>query len=176
MTYWKRRGTDVVGDFCQEHCRQLYWHVDRYRTMLAEAEMWQRARKSGQGELFLNGSVAVAHRRAMAIVTRRRIADREWDSLRQMVDDADMVLTTLRTCAKQLVLAEPEQISAWIWTLYECAMDIAWHAGIPWGQEGPADPSGLSLEARADHRTVTLLLTVVGALVDAAGFSVWPVD
>lgn len=170
MVYWRSRGPAVVGDFDPERCRQLYLHVDRFRGMLADAEMWQRARTSGHGDLFVDRHVVMAHRRAMAVVG---LSPAEGDPLRRMLRDADTVLGTLRNSARELVLTKPAQIGAWIWTLYECAMDIALYAGIPWGPDRPADPFGLPWELHADHRAVSWLLEVVDALVDVTGTSVW---
>ncbi|OLF17620.1 hypothetical protein BU204_10410 [Actinophytocola xanthii] len=168
----------MIADFPPERRRHLYWHVERFRMMLADAETWQRARHTGCGDLFQERRAAQAHERAVAIVARRGRACSagfgavpvERDVLREMVDAADRLLASLRHHTGTVVLTGPEQFSAWIWTLYECAMDTALHNGIPWCGDVAGDRPERSWETQPEHQLVDWLLELVDGLIGVVGF------
>ncbi|MET0133434.1 MAG: hypothetical protein ABW215_07560 [Kibdelosporangium sp.] len=174
MVYWKRDGAAVVGDFPPDRFRLLYWFVDSFRTMLADADVWHLVQHFKVADIAPGSTVGAAHERAMAIVGQRERAlaadsDRagdEWDHLGQMVTDADIVLETLADVHTGPVLTAPVQCTAWVWTLYECAMDVAFQHGIQWGWQGTAGPATDQGSDQQLGEVVAWMLEVVDALID----------
>jgi hypothetical protein len=181
MSYWKRDGDTVTGHFTREQLLRLRWYMDDFQMMIMDALECESAVHDGADMAHPGHSwLLESSRRAAAIVSwRTQLSSvdvspfhQERDFLWQMATDVALVLDTLRWAGEVILLSQPAHLNAWIWTVQEFRLDLAFRHTLP-DHEAPGRPVTLSETDQPSTPTMNWLLDVLNSLLDAIDFSAW---
>lgn len=175
MPCWDRHGDQIHGRFSP---RQTRWirknlHIFHYALRQAQNAIGPERRTTGVSDSAF--SWPRGSERVTVIAARRGDAPGEHCSdrsnsvfLEQMRANVETVLLTLPEPGDVVVLMDAQQTWAWIWSLYECGMDVAFRFSVHWGPLSAMCPPGTDRPQRSCYHVLEWLRRVVDDLVDVA--------
>lgn len=174
MTCWDHQGDEIHGSFTPRQIRWIHKNLAVFGEALREAQHQQAT-----GHLMAEALDIPFPRpcgdRATVIASPRNVSGHRLDPvwatskfLNQMRRNADLVLNSLPETGGDVVLRGPREAWAWIWSLYECGMDVAIRLGIDWGPLPTMRRPGADRAERSYYYVMKWLLRVVDELIDVA--------
>jgi hypothetical protein len=174
---WDRRAGQVIGYFTPRQIRWIRDHVSIFRDAVVIHGDWCALERHLADAQHIT-EIAQCDRHQMPYMASSSGVpawsvgghhDVETRLFRHILTDTDIVLGSLPIAGGVVVLDDARAVWAWIWSLYQCGMHLAFRLGLPWLPPTEMCVTGERAE-RSFFKVRAWLMTVIDTLIDVAVF------
>jgi hypothetical protein len=173
MIYWEKRSGKTIGIFTTRQITWIHHRVGQLHSALKytigeltnEHNLFSDFTRRQEGALRL---AAIVGLRTSQEQSEKDLPMFTVQFLNSMLDDAERVLATLPRTGGTVSLYDSRDSWAWVWSLYECAMNIALELDVEWDSIEAMHFNGLTREARAFNNLLDWLTDVIYSLIELA--------
>lgn len=174
MICWDRQANQIIGHFTP---RQIHWlrgHIGVFRDAVSLDLQWRALERHCTGAIHVaeitqqdQPYVPASTSLPTDVPAWSVVGPKQSPALAQRrLADADLVLGSLPATGGVVVLPDPRHVWAWIWSLYECGMHLAFRLGLPWVAPNTKASTTADRAQRSFPKAMTWLMTVIDTLVD----------
>ena len=175
---WDRQADQIIGYFTPRQIRWLRDHVSTFRDAVDLHRGWA-ALERRLADTALTAEIIQDDRHHGSVgaplspeVPAWSIAGHQTEPVvfGHMLAYADLVVDSLPTTGGVVVLPDARAVWAWIWSLYQCGMHLAFRLGLTWAPTYTQIHTHTTTD-RAERSFLKVrawLMTVIGTLIDVA--------
>lgn len=173
---WDRQGDQIIGHFTARQIRWLRDHVSTFRDAVCMHRDWCALERHLAGAIYIAEITGEYHQDAPAGISLSTdvpawsvVGPRMSSAFAEhMLADADLVLGSLPATGGVVVLPDVRAVWAWIWSLYQCGMHLAFRLGLTWVPPHTETSTAAGRAERSFFNVRTWLMTVIDTLIDVA--------
>lgn len=164
MICWDRQGERIIGTFTPRQLRWIREHLGSFRVFLERAiDGRDTGLRAGGGYLQ---AVDIAQRRLNGNAPVNSDGFPAAHFLRKVVQDIDTVVDALPPSGGVVVLPDTRHAWAWVWSLYECGMEMAFRLKLEWGPLDDMKETATGRHGRSFCSLMTWLIQVIEGLIE----------
>jgi len=173
---WDRQANQIIGNFTPRQIRWFRDHVSVFRDAVLLDRDWRALERDLVEALDIAEIIKEYHQQVPASISSSTDVP-AWSVVgskmspafaEHMLADADLVLGSLPATGGVVVLPDVRHVWAWIWSLYDCGMHLAFRLGLPWVPPHTKTSTAANRAERSFPKVMAWLMAVIDTLVDVA--------
>ena len=173
---WDRQADQTIGHFTPRQIRWFRDHVGAFRDAVSLDRDWRDLERH---LVEAHDVVEISQEYHQHVAARISLSTDvpAWSEAgptmsptfpEHMLADADLVLGSLPATGGVVVLPDARHVWAWIWSLYQSGMHLAFRLGLPWAPPHTKTSNTADRAQRSFPKVLAWLMTVIDTLIDVA--------